>query len=271
MPSVTFLSDVLESDGARLRGLDPGADSFTPSQLACFPLLPWSNRIAPNGFVFAGRRYEPLPNRAGEPCAIHGEGWQVEWAVVAQSATHVELALDRRDGAIFCYQARLTYLLDGGTLHVMLEVRNEGGQAMPFGLGLHPWLRRDPDVLLHAAARNVWTRGDYGLPDQKIAISPEWDFSRPAALPTAAIDNVFGGWNGAARIEWPSSGMALDITADMGYYIVYAPAGAAFFCFEPVDHRINAHNAEGGPAAGGLTILEPGQSLMRSVSFTVSS
>lgn len=29
MPSVTFLSDVLESDGARLRGLDPGYTQIT--------------------------------------------------------------------------------------------------------------------------------------------------------------------------------------------------------------------------------------------------
>lgn len=256
---------------AVLRGLDPDAGAFTPSQLACFPLVPWSNRIAPDGFEFEGRRYRPVPNRAGEPCAIHGEGFQAGWSVNAQSVSHVELCLERRSGDPFAYEARLNYLLDGGSLHVTLEVRNQGALAMPFGLGLHPWMRRAPDVLLHAPARKVWSRGELGLPDQKIAIPGNWDFSRPSPLPALPIDNVFGGWNGAARIEWTSSGMALDIAADMGYYIVYAPAGADFFCFEPVDHRINAHNGDGGPAANGLTVLAPGQSLMRSVTFTVSA
>ena len=36
-----------------LRGLPPGVtDTPLPGQLACFPLLPWSNRMAPSGFAF---------------------------------------------------------------------------------------------------------------------------------------------------------------------------------------------------------------------------
>ena len=50
----------------------------------------------------------------------------------------------------------------------------------------------------------------------------------------------------------------------------YAPPGADFFCFEPVDHAINAHNLPGGAAANGLTVLVPGQTLQRQVTFSVA-
>jgi aldose 1-epimerase len=55
----------------------------------------------------------------------------------------------------------------------------------------------------------------------------------------------------------------------MGYYILYAPVDKDFFCFEPVDHAINAHNLPGGAARNGLSVLAPGQTLSRRVSFRV--
>ena len=47
------------------------------------------------------------------------------------------------------------------------------------------------------------------------------------------------------------------------------PPGKDFFCFEPVDHPINAHNLPGGAQANGLTVLAPGQDLRRTVRFAV--
>ncbi|MES2900160.1 MAG: aldose 1-epimerase [Pseudomonadota bacterium] len=254
---------------ALLRGcaLPAGAPDPTPSQLACFPLVPWSNRIGNGGFTFNGRRIELTPNRAGEPCPIHGEGWQQAWSVERCSATSVELLLERRGRQPFSYEARMRYKLLGTTLEVTLEVSNHGDATMPFGLGLHPWMPRTGGVLLRAAAQTCWERGADGLPAAPIAIPPEWDFSAPRRLPEGGIDNVFSGWDGEAEIIWPESGQRLLIRADMDYFIVYTRLGADFFCFEPVDHMINAHNLAGGPAQHGLSLLAPGQSLARTVSF----
>ena len=45
-------------------------------------------------------------------------------------------------------------------------------------------------------------------------------------------------------------------------YVVFSPAGDAdFFCFEPVSHPVDAFNLPGPPAAHGLRVLEPGESL----------
>jgi len=239
------------------------------SQLACFPLLPWSNRIDPRGFVFDGRTIAPAPNRPGEPCPIHGDGWQHPWRVAAQSTDSVTLLLDRGEGVPFSYRARLRYLLGESALDVALEVTNTGQAALPFGLGLHPWLPRRLGVTLQAHARGTWTRGPLGLPLDAIGLPAAWDFAAPRTLPEEGVDHAFRGWDGRAMIRWPDTGLALEIAADMAYFILYAPAGKDFFCFEPVDHAINAHNVPGGVPHNGLTVLAPGASLERRVAFRV--
>lgn len=250
-----------------LRSAVPEASS--PGQLACFALVPWSNRLAPSGFVCDGRAVTPAANRAGEPCPIHGDGWQQAWQVTDQQSDAVSLLLDRRDALPFSYEARLGYALDQDWLRVSLDVRNTGAVRLPFGLGLHPWLPRPGDALLQARADTVWLSGADRLPSSNIPVPQEWDFNEARHLPPAGVDNVFCGWDGEATIVWPSTGLTLRISADMAYYIVYVPPGRDFFCFEPVDHAINAHNLPGGPAANGLTMLDPGQSMRRRVTFRV--
>lgn len=246
-----------------------GAPPPSTSQLACFALVPWSNRIDPGGFVFEGRAVRPEPNRPGEPCPIHGDGWQHAWRVAAYSDNGACLLLDRRDGTPFSYTARLRYLLADSALKVTLEVTNTGSAPLPFGLGLHPWLPRRPGVTLQAGARGTWNRDSLGLPAEAIAVPESWNFAAARVLPEEGVDHVFRGWDGRAEVSWPDSRLALEIVADMDYFILYAPAGKDFFCFEPVDHAINAHNLPGGAARNGLTVLAPGRTLARRVAFRV--
>jgi aldose 1-epimerase len=259
-------------DGARvpvLRPFDYTGDVPRPNQLACFALLPWSNRIA-GGFTCDGRSYSIAPNRDGDPYPIHGEGWLLPWQVAQQSATHLSLRLDRSAGAPFSYRATMDYLLDGATLEITLEVTNTGPCALPFGLGLHPWMPRSAGVTLRATAAEVWLSGADKLPATAVPVPPAWRFDEARALPATAIDNVFEDWDGVADIAWPDGGVKLRIESDAAYYILYAPEGADFFCFEPVDHRINAHNGDGGAVRHGLSMLEPGRKLRRRFSFIVS-
>lgn len=234
------------------------------SQLACFPLLPWSNRLAPSGFVFEGRRHVPAPTREGEPCPIHGHGWQQPWRAQDRSSTSTLLQHEYAGAGPFSYAATLRYALEGDALVVELTVRNTGSLALPFGLGLHPWMPDPQGARLQARATQVWLSGADKLPSMRNLPPPHWNFIDPAALPEDGVDNVFEGWDGQARIDWPARGVGLDIEADMDYFILYAPPGCDFFCFEPVDHPINAHNLPGYP---GLSVLAPGDSLRRRVVF----
>jgi aldose 1-epimerase len=254
-----------------MRPAPAGVAQPLPGQLACFPLVPWSNRIAPGGFEFEGRRVTPSPTRAGEPCPIHGDGWRLPWQVEARDEAGVVLSLYRRDGEPFAFTAHMAYALSGNALRVTLKVTNNGSRALPFGLGLHPWLPHPEDARLRAKADGVWLSGADKLPaSRSTALPAGWDFSPGASVQAATgVDNAFTGWDGCAEIDWPSRALRLRISADMACYILYVPPGKDFFCFEPVDHPINAHNLPGGAAANGLTVLAPGQDLWRTVTFAV--
>ena len=256
---------------AVLRPAPDGVALPLPGQMACFPLVPWSNRIAPAGFEFEGRRITPAPTREGEPCPIHGEGWRLPWHVEARDESSVVLSLYRRDGSPFAFTAHLAYTLSPNTLRVTLKVTNNGSHPLPFGLGLHPWMPAPEDALIRAPADGVWLSGTDKLPAERSALPQAWDFAGdvPRPLPPGGVDNAFTGWNGSAQIDWPSWRLRLRIRADMAYYILYSPPGKDFFCFEPVDHPINAHNLPGGAVANGLTVLAPGQDLRRTVRFAV--
>lgn len=254
-----------------LRPAPDGMAQPLPGQLACFPLVPWSNRIATGGFEFEGSRVRPEPTREGEPCPIHGDGWRMAWQLVSRDESSAMLALDRRDGSPFAFTANMEYALTGSALRVTLRVVNRGECVLPFGLGLHPWMLHPEDARLQARADGVWLSGEDKLPSKCVALPPAWNFcgAAPQPLPRDGVDNAFTGWDGRARIEWPARKLRLLIEADMSYFILYVPPGKDFFCFEPVDHPINAHNLPGGAPANGLSALAPGQRLSRTVIFTV--
>ena len=69
--------DLLTADGV-VPLMRPAPDQGTddPFALACNLLVPWSNRISGGGFSFDGRFFSVAPNLDGEPCPIHGNGFQ---------------------------------------------------------------------------------------------------------------------------------------------------------------------------------------------------
>src|SRR6185295_13792248 len=51
---------------------------------ACYPLVPYSNRIANARLVWHDREYTLEKNFGEHPHSIHGVGWQREWQVQAK-------------------------------------------------------------------------------------------------------------------------------------------------------------------------------------------
>jgi aldose 1-epimerase len=240
-----------------------------PNELACYPLLPYSNRIGEGRFHFDGRDVEVPRNRAGEPMPIHGDGWLAPWTVESTERERVRLVLDRSKGEPYAYRAALTYALDGATLAIVLEVENTGRDALPFGLGVHPFLARDARTELSAPASGLWLSGNDWLPVRHVPAPPAWQFGVAYPLPEQLVNHAFSGWSGRAAVVWERRRLSLSICANTDYYVLYTPPGADFFCFEPVDHPINAVNLRGGGDANGMTVLAHGERLVRRFDFTV--
>lgn len=131
--------------------------SGNPSNLACFPLVPFANRIAGSRFTFAGREYRLTPNRLPDPLVIHGFGFQARWWVEESDEHTVRLKHENREaGSAFRYRAEQTFRLEPGCVRIALAVTHEGKNIMPYGIGLHPWLPRPPGTRLQFSATHVF-------------------------------------------------------------------------------------------------------------------
>ncbi|GHE20283.1 aldose 1-epimerase [Halomonas urumqiensis] len=243
-------------------GDGPGDD---PNRMGLYPLLPWSNRISGGGFTWRGRDYSLAPNLAGEPLPIHGDGWQQSWRVVALAPERMRLALRSAWQSPFDYKAVLDYRLQGKSLVVDLCLTHLGLHPAPYGVGMHPWFSRTADVRLSAPAGGVWEVDATQLPThwRRLGDGDPWRFTEAAGLPERRIDNLFSGWNGRARMDWPQRGvsMALSVAPRLSRYLVFSPGSDAdFFCFEPVSHVVDAHHFP-DPLAEGLSELASGERL----------
>lgn len=241
-----------------------------PNQLACYPLLPWSNRIAEGGFDVDGHRITLAANRDDDPYPIHGSGWQRPWRVLSCNDREARLVLEEYSANAYAYQASLHYVLREDALEVALQVTNTGARTLPFGLGLHPFFPRHGETTLHAPATQVWLNdGHSPLPVKRVDVRPAWDFNHARSLPDG-LNHGFQAWKGDAEIAWPRYGLRLQVETDVDAFVLYTPAGEDFFCFEPVDHAINAVHLPGGAAANGMTLLAPQASLARRFAFRVA-
>ncbi len=271
------LVDVLPALGGSLAGFDLKrgsevlpifrrwtGESESPRSFASIPMLPWWARISGGGFHWHGEFWPVARNDPEDTHPLHGDGWRSPWEVTDRAPDRVGLRLRSTKVPPFDYQASLTYALSGSTLEVRLSIENRADFPVPYGLGLHPWFPRTPDVTLQAKATGTWLEQPPQLPTTVIPhpIPPAWNFAGGRHLPPDFIDNSFAGWDGRARIEWPDQGYAVLVEADPAirlYHLYSLGADCPIFCFEPVTHVIDALNLPGTPEEAGLRVLEPGE------------
>lgn len=239
--------------------------------LACFPLVPWSNRITGGGFEFEGTFHQIHANRTEEHYPIHGTGWLQPWQVAKRDSGWVKLALESRgfDGTPYHYRSTETFLLLPDGLQVDLTVTNLGRTTLPFGLGLHPYFVRNKDTRLKFKSEGVWIPGEDLIPtEHATSFPPSWDYNNYAPLEGPMIDACYTGWNGKAVVDYPDR--RLSVTMVMpdcnGYTLFYRPSDRDFFCIEPITHPIDAFHM---PEQPGLACLTHGDSFALRTKFLV--
>ncbi len=259
-----------EADGPlHLLRPTPGTalDDGSAVDMGCFPLVPFSNRIAGGRFRFDGADIALPLNQPACPHSIHGHGWERPWAVEAQDESSLRLSYcHTADAWPWSYSATQIITVHPDGLEVRLELVNESGRAMPAGLGLHPYLPKPPGTRLTAAVRSVWLGDATLLPRERARVPREWEFPAGITMDEVVVDNGFTGWDGRATIDWPRLGRRLTVEADQafGHLVVYAPKGGDYLCVEPVTHMTDAVNHP-DEADAGLRALAPGASLAGTV------
>ena len=263
-------------DGRReLNWLRPATDADlragAADRLACFPLVPFSNRVRAGRFDFGGRAIRLPLNPSRPPHALHGHGWQAAWTVAERGADRLAIEYDHAAGAWpFPYHVRQDFALTRDELRITLSIANAGAEAMPVGLGLHPYFPRTARCRLSASVGAMWATDAEVMPTSLIGADPRLATDDGLPLAEVALDNVFTGWRRQATIVWPERGARLSIDADppLDFLVVYSTPGKDFFCVEPASHCTDAFNlAAQGRTDTGFRTLDPGARLSAAVRF----
>ncbi|MBI1777311.1 MAG: aldose 1-epimerase [Proteobacteria bacterium] len=269
---------VMDTDAGPVMLMRPGNAAALkerePRQLASFPLIPYSGRIA-GGRVRFGRETVTLPgNWSGGPHPIHGDAWLKPWKVVSAKAGSAALVYEHDGkGWPVRYRARQTFVLDDAGLAIEIGLENIDTRPMPAGIGVHPYFPKTPATRLEARLGHVWLSDAELIPTERVAVPAAWDFAGQRALGPLVLDNCFGDWDGKAVITWPERKTKLAITAEppLSHLVIYTPKDQDFFCVEPVSHAAGgfALAAAGTPDTGTM-ILGPGERLIGRMRFEPS-
>jgi aldose 1-epimerase len=248
---------------AALASRDAGA-------MACFPLVPFSNRIWDGRFTFAGRTVE-LPVRAEDPHYEHGHGWRRAWTLVEHSKSAALLRY-RHDADTWpwSYEAEQSIGLERGCLTIRISLRNLSPDPMPAGFGLHPYFPATPSTRVQADVTGMWETDTEVLPTRHVPLPAGANPATGFDVAEAAFDTVFTGWSRRARITWALERRRLDIVAEapLDFLVLYTPPGEPFFCAEPVSNITDAFNRlDQDRVNSGSLVLAPGKSRSASVRF----
>ena len=251
-----------------LRTTAPDADD--PLQTACFPLVPYANRVARGRFVFGGRAFDVGVTPGFEPHALHGLGWRSPWTAGMTGPANASLTLRHAGGGNWpwAFSATQRLHLSASGLRIDLSMTNTDHEVQPAGLGLHPYLERLPGDRLTIGAPRVWRTDESLLPCELAPAATVFDWSDGPDLADAPfVDNAYEGWNGVARLDHADWSVTVASTGTHRVH-VYAPPDVGFVCVEPVSHRPDALNGPGGEACG-LALLQSGET--RSLSMTIAA
>jgi aldose 1-epimerase len=245
----------------------------TVSDSACFPLIPFSNRIRSGAFGIGGIAYQIPVDRRDPRFTNHGHTRHLPWNVVGSSSTELALRFVQGEPNAswpFPFVAEQEFRLEPDRLRMRVRFRNTHTGAAPGGIGLHPYFTRLPDTALGFVAKCVWETDELDIPLRSAAPAGRFDFAKPKAL-GRLINHAYGGWNQAAEIIHPNRfRIGISCRGAFDHLILFTPADRDFFGFEPVSHRPDALNPLADPEDEGMAMLAPGEILEGSVDINLA-
>lgn len=260
--------------GASVAGLwhrgTPVLQSVNPAELiqaahaACFPLLPYANRLGHRRFRFKGRDHTTAANFDAEAHSMHGIGWQRGWSIESHTAQDAVMRLVHQPDAHwpYAFEAIQHVNLTPSVLGIQLVLTNTDAQVQPIGLGW--WLNfpKRARSRLHIEVGQRWEADASNLPVRKVS-QPGID----GDVSHLDFDHAFEGWSGPARIR--DERFSLQLRSAATYLVLQSHPDQDHFAIAPCSHVPNAiHMAD--PAAHGLRSLQPGESCELSMEIEIS-
>lgn len=247
------------------------SDSEIPPGAAGITLAPWANRVEDGVWYLDGKKQQLDITEVSRNNASHGLLRNASYELVAESgfSLTLEAAIFPQHGYPFLLRHRVRYELGADLgLAVRQTLINDSGNAAPFVLGSHPYLRLgevpSEELTVTVGARTRLVTDGRLIPRSTETVSGDFDLrgGRQAAgleIDSAYTDLDFDGGVARHTLQAPD-GRSVSLWQDesCGYVHVFVttnyPGRSKAVAIEPMTGPANAFNS-----GDGLRWLAPGE------------
>jgi aldose 1-epimerase len=243
------------------------------------PILFPPNRIDQGTFTFNERVYQFDRNEVDKDNHIHGfvhtREWSVAKAEVIDDKVRIETEFNssRYEEVLrqfpHHFTLKMTFTLDGASIHKDATVINKSDRPFPWGLGYHTtFLFPEDHSSFSLSAEKRWKLNERNLPTGELEkIEYKEKLLTGMILKNHPLDDVFissvekSGINQAIVVN-EHAGIKITYKADNNFkfWVVYNNDGnQQFVCPEPYTWVTNAPNLDLDYSTTGLQVIEPNQ------------
>ncbi len=252
------------SSGERYELISGGDGQYDPNHVesgtGSFIMAPWPNRITDGKLYMNGEVAHTLPTD-GDRHAQHGTVRERAWSTLACSGTAARFGVELQPP--WPYPGYLEYevKLDGPSLVQSFTATDSGGVDYPFGIGWHPWFRRDlgsGPVVVHIPGQEIVWELDEEMVSTGRHLEPDGptDLRSPVTPGIGSLDHCFRVSAGSRSfLGWPDRPtLAINSSHNVSHLQVYTPEDA--ICVEPQTCAVDAFRlgAEGHEGTGALVV-----------------
>lgn len=250
-----------------------GPDLFVPMEPHAFaatewprggayPLIPYHNRLADARIIVHDQIIQLPGHPASLPHTLHGPSHTRRWEHVLHTASRLVMKLeyDPDEQWPWRFEAIQDFQLDANVLKLTMSIKNLDANAMPGGLGWHPYFASNEQVSTDASY--LWPHARDYLPfGNRVEIT---DRQSTEVLPTQYLQQ----WHEAQVVCSQGYQARLRATPEFQCLVIHR-GHPTHICVEPVTHVANAWNLPAASVVTGARLLAPAETLGGSIEITI--
>jgi aldose 1-epimerase len=238
-----------------------GADQPPPMGAGAI-LLPWPNRVDGGRWDWNGTTQQLVVNEPERDNAIHGLVRELAWRRTGGDGSSVtlEARIEAQAGWPVPLGTTVRYAVDHDGLTATHTVVNDGDEPVPFGLGVHPYVRAGHAALDACVLRLAATTVQPVDPVRQLPDGPpvpvdgtDLDFRGGRTMAGVELDLPFGGCTPSPD---PDAG-ADDGGAERVRHTLLGPGGGVEIWADPVFSWVQVFTSAAFPGRDRVVAVEP--------------